>query len=354
MAPTWRNNTINFVIAMVLLGLFFYFVGVEAIIESVRQASPLFILLGVIATFGTFIIRGLNWHITLSMTDHDMELGETLQYYLAALFVYGINPFGPVGGQPVMAYILSEDSEKDYEISLASIFAADLMNTLPFFTFAGLGILLYVALHPINPVITVSIVLAMILATSIALLLFLLFFHRSLAEYVFTWIIGVLNRVLAVVPYLSKTDVDTERIGDKIHHFYYTLDQVIDERRNIADILIIAHVGWFLIMVGLYSFILSMGWTVSFTLLMFIIPIAYVVYYLPLPGGLGGIEVMLTLLLILLADLPSASASAAVILFRGSSYGLVMLIGLAVLLHRSIDLSEYTFADDRERMLPKD
>lgn len=354
MAHTTRNNTINFGIAIGILVLFFYFVGVDSIVRSVRQAAPLFIILGMIATFGTFLTRGVNWYITLSMTDHALSIYQTFQYYLAALFIYGINPFGPVGGQPVIAYIIADETDQDYEISLATIFAADLMNTLPFFTFAGIGMALYVALHPINPLITILIILTMILGSAISLSLLLLFFHRELAEQVFTIFVDGLDWFLQGIPLLEPTDIDTTVISNKVHRFYYTLDRVVDERRNIADILIISHVAWFLTMVGLYSFILSMGWSVSFTLIMFIVPIAYVVYYLPMPGGLGGIEVMLTLLLILLANLPSGSASAAVILFRASSYGLVMLLGLVVLLHRSIDLSEYSFSGDQERMLPQD
>jgi len=73
----------------------------------------------------------------------------------------------------------------------------------------------------------------------------------------------------------------------------------------------------------------------SIFLLMLIVPMTVIAFYMPLPGGLGGVEVLLVSLLVVIAGVQPHVASAAVILHRTTVYLLPTLLGAGLLWHLS-------------------
>jgi len=79
------------------------------------------------------------WRVVLSAVGIEVSGRRLVVTYLAATFANYVTPFGQAGGEPFIAYVLSQGTGASYEDSLASVVVTDLLNLLPFFNFAAIG-----------------------------------------------------------------------------------------------------------------------------------------------------------------------------------------------------------------------
>lgn len=334
----WRRVIFQVGFGILLILSLLWFLGWKEIARVLVSADLSFVFLGFIAAFSVNIVWAFNWRIFLGQAGYRPSTFGLFRLFFAAMFVNKVTPLGELGGEPFIAYVVSEDSDIPYENSFAAVLSAGLINTVPFFTFSITGIAYFLVFNQSGIVVTVLAFVMVMIAILLFSLFLIIWFRKELATNILAFLVIHINRVLAWIG-ISR-QIPLEEITERIENFYDMFHSNLASTRSMAAALIIAHCGTFLAMLGLYTFLLAVGWKVQFFYVMFIIPVAGLASYMPLPGGLGGIEATLIGLLILVAGIQPAIASAAVVLHRATVYGFTAIVGAIALWQTSVSIGE--------------
>jgi uncharacterized protein (TIRG00374 family) len=309
----------GFAVAAILLYLLGVVAGWNEIFATLRDARPRWLALACLSTFLGLIAWGKAWQVVLGVIGIDVRFRHLVVTYLAATFANYVTPFGQAGGEPFIAYVLSQDTGASYEDSLASVVTADLLNLLPFFNFAAVGLAVLVwrarlpgAVRPLAYGLTA-------LALAIPVLAYVGWNHRKGVE------AGVL-RLLS--PIARRTErLSIEGVRDRIERFYGSLEVLAAEPRELLYALVFSYAGWVLFALPLYCAALAIGREIDPLLVLFIVPASTIAGLLPTPGGTGGVEAVLVLLLGPLVGLAAPAAAAMALIYRVASYWFAIVAG---------------------------
>jgi uncharacterized protein (TIRG00374 family) len=270
------------------------------------------------------------WRMVMNASGYTLPIRKSIQHFLATGFANAVTPLGQAGGEPVMAYIISQDSEKSYEQAFAAVFTFDIVRGFSFFTYTVFGLVLLLVFYPSNPFIVTLSALILVVALALLGLGYLIWKRKDVAERVITSLGMMIKRlrmhVMGKEPWEDR-ELRPGPLSERVTNFYETVHAVLKSRRDLLETLLVAHAGWFLGIVSLYAFILSMGWKPPFGMVLLAYPAALTALFLPLPGGLGGVEVAMTALLVFLANVPANVASSAALFQRAFSYGINLIAG---------------------------
>jgi len=315
---------VGFAVALAIIYLLAVGVGLDRLREVLARAQLRWVAAGSLSTALCLVSWARVWQIVLRVVGFDVGFRKLVVTFYAATFANYVTPLGQAGGEPFIAYVLSRDTEASYEDSLASVVTADLLNLLPFFSFAavGMGWLLWQANLPaaVRP-------LAMgLLALAIGVPAFTVAgwrFRTRLAR-------GFMRVAAPVARRAPKLTV--EGIRERIHDLGAAFDRIAADPRALVRALVFSYVGWVFFALPLYFAGQTVGIPISALLVLFIVPASTIAGMVPSPGGLGGVEIALTALLLGLVGLTEAEAYAVSLVYRVASYWFAIgLGGLAAL-----------------------
>jgi uncharacterized protein (TIRG00374 family) len=310
---------VGFAVALVVVYLLGATVGWEKTLDRLSGARLGWVAAACASTLVCLLVWALMWHRILAAMDVSVAYSHLVVTFFAATFTNYVTPMGQAGGEPIIAYILSRDTEAGYEKSLASVVTADVLRLLPFFNAAGVG-LAYVLVESRLPrrLEGIALVLAT-LAVIIPVAVVVGWRYRSAVR-------GYALRLAA--PVARRTDrVSVDGVAESIDRLYEAVDRVADSPRTLLVCVALAYAGWILFALPLYFSALALGVPVPLVLVAFLVPATVVVSFTPLPGGLGAIEGTLVVLLTALVSVASADALALTTAYRLASYWLVVLVG---------------------------
>lgn len=330
---------VGFAAAFLLLGVFTWQVGWAEIQQIVSRSQMGLLVGGMLVAFGGIMLMGVSWWVMVKPVA-GIGFLDGLKVFFSTNFANSITPFGQLGGEPFIAYILSRDADIPLGESFGAVLAADIVNTVPFFSMTILGMILYTTLHPVNRfAANVMIVLLVLAALTFGALVFVWKDARPIVK-----VFGIMGRfgnwfttVTGLEKYGALGRVNRENLREKgrtLHQIFHTL---LRDWKRVLVALTITHLANLLGAVGLYLILLSLGVTPPLTGLLFVLPASLIASYLPLPGGLGGIEIAMVLLLVSVLGIPSATATAGALLFRIPTYWSIILIGGTLSSMMSVD-----------------
>jgi uncharacterized protein (TIRG00374 family) len=140
-------------------------------------------------------------------------------------------------------------------------------------------------------------------------------------------LVPVVRRIAARMPRVPVPTV--EGIEHRIDGFFRAIERVATNPRRLALALALSAVGWLFQMLALWLAFLAIDVPIPLAVALFVVPIGAIAGVTPLPGGAGGIESVLVLLLVA-APLPAVTESvaiAAVVVFRGAVYWTPTVLG---------------------------
>ena len=321
---------VNLGIAFAILFAFITFVGWGEIFSAIKGAYPVFVVLGITAGITSTFVRGFTWKIIFESFGYDYSLGELFQIYYTGVFANGVTPLGQLGGEPFLAYVLSKKYDINYEKKFGALFSADMIISLPFFTMSVAGLVYFLTLYPSRPII--SLLSAFILLPTIGVVLFFIATWH-LKGFVKRAAIRIRNMILSVVNFITfnwdqlKIDSDGGDMHEKVDRFYESVEFAFTNKGTVSRAIYVSHLARFMDFVSVFAFLLSLGIKPEFLTVLFIVPMAGMGFYLPLPGGIGGQQLIMSLLLVFIANIPLSTASAAVLMYRISTFGFIMLVG---------------------------
>ncbi|MFC4358710.1 YbhN family protein [Halobium salinum] len=309
----------GFVVAGVVLYLFGRVIGWAEITRTLRDANFAWVAAACGSSLLCLLVWSKSWDVILHLLDVHIPWRSLVPTYLAATFADYVTPFGKAGGSPFIAYILSADDRANYQESLAGVVTADLLNLLPFFTFAGVGFVALLVQNRVPQNARGLIVGLAVLAVAMPLIIYLSYRRRDFVE-------GLVVKVVG--PIARRTErIDAEKIRDRVDGFYDRIDIIGGNPRVMVHTLVYAFVGWVLFAAPLYLSARSLGITIDPLIVLFIVPASTLAGVTPTPGGLGGVEAAIVGLLVALTPLGTGTAAAVALLYRVASYWFVVLVG---------------------------
>jgi uncharacterized protein (TIRG00374 family) len=316
---TLAKTGVGFAVAAVLLYLVATGLGIERLSDVLADAQLRWVAIACGSTLVCLACWGKAWQVVLGELDIDVPYRQLVVTYLAATFANYVTPLGQAGGEPFIAYVLSRDTGASYEDSLASVVTADLLNLLPFFTFAagGLSFLLFRAELPTATRPLAFGLLALALGVP-AIAVSGWWFREQVRG-------GVVRLAASVAKRTSRVSV--EGVRERVDDLYAAFGRIAQAPVALLEAVFFAYVGWVFFALPLYFAGLALDLPVDPLLILFIVPASTLAGLTPSPGGLVGVEVALVGLLVALTPVGAAAAFAIALVYRLASYWFALVVG---------------------------
>lgn len=303
-----------------------YFADASKFIEALRAANYIYLVPAFFFGLAVFTVYGYVWFHFLESMDLAVSYFKALRLYLGAEFTNAITPLGQFGGEPLMAYIVSRNTDASYEKSFSAVLSADLVNAVPTITFVSGGVLYLVFFGSVTDIILQLFYIVMVGIVVGATLLYLLWFRTGTIESI------ILRIIEGAVSIIGRGEKYVEKAGERLDRVEESLATVGESPRELLKTGLIAHLAFLSQILCLYFILLSLGYNVDFTPLYFVYSLSGLAAYSPTPGGSGAFEAAIAgLLTFFVAGIPFADALAAGILFRMTTYWPGILIGYMAL-----------------------
>ncbi|WP_251329340.1 lysylphosphatidylglycerol synthase transmembrane domain-containing protein [Haloplanus pelagicus] len=325
-----RATVLGFVGALVVFAVLFSLVGVDDLLSTLSGADLRLVGLVFLVTLGWLAAWGLALRVVLDVLGVSLTVPEALFVFTGAMFSNNVTPFGQAGGEPITALLISRVADTEYETGLAAIASVDTLNFVPSITIAlvGVGYFVTETAFGTNSRLELALVAVIGLAVGVPALVYLGWQRRYRLE---ARIVGVLTpAVRRVARHVPRVPVPTVGgIERRINGFFRAIERVAANPRGLAIALAFSSIGWFCQMLGLWLAFRAIGTPIPLSVALFVVPIGAIAGVTPLPGGAGGIESVLVVLLVA-APLPAVTepvALAAVVVFRGMIYWTPTVLG---------------------------
>lgn len=240
-------------------------------LEIMLSAKPSFLAAAFLLANSTLLVNAVVWKYVLRGIGVDISYRKTVQVVFTNTFINNVTPFGNTGGEPVVAYYLAEKFNQSKGRTLSAVLTADIINFSPLLTSALAGAAAY---SPLT------------------------------AFFIF--------------PAAFK-DIKIKIIGE-YRQFKKGFSDTSLDRSDVLKLMSITHVSVGMDILAVWMVLKSLGLNVPLIPLLFIVPLARIANYTPLPGGTGPYELALSGLLIYFYGVPAAGAVSAAVLYRAITY----------------------------------
>ncbi|WP_267640874.1 lysylphosphatidylglycerol synthase transmembrane domain-containing protein [Haloarchaeobius amylolyticus] len=330
MAGDWdvRPIVAGFVGALVVLAVLLWFVGVEAVVAQLTAADPTVYAFVFLAALGWLLAWGLALRSVLRILGIEFSVRDAFLVYAAATFANNVTPFGQAGGEPFSALLISRVADSEYETGLAAIASVDAINFVPSVGFALMALGYYAVTVTLTDRLANAAVVVVLLTVVLAVAAYLAWQHRYRVEEAVVRVVSPLVcRVGRVVPRVNPPG--PAAIRGRIEGFFATIERVASDRLSLLATLSYSAFGWLMLVVCLWLSLYALGFRGPdlFVAAMLAVPLGSVASVTPLPGGLGGIETVLLMVLPTVTGIEAASVSAAILLHRLATYWFPVFVG---------------------------
>ena len=309
------NKYLWFLISTGIMAGLIYFADVNEFLNSIRSANLIYLIPAIGFGLAVFPVWSYVWYRVFQKSGIHLPYTKAIKVFMAGNFMNSITPFGQAGGEPVMAYLVEQNTDSSYEKAFSSVFSADMVNAVPPITFIVGGSIYLAVFSSLNNAVTQALYMVT-LATAIGgTLLYLLWFESGTIE-------GTILKL-------------AEKISDKIgrgQNFVESLEEKLDRVEESFRLIgedpiyllktsAIAHAGFLMQVFNLTLIMISLGYYPDFTPIYFVVVLSGLGNFSPTPGGSGTYEAaMATLVTIFFPGINFATGLTIAILFRISTY----------------------------------
>ena len=321
-----RATAAGFIASLGLLSVILWVVGIDTVVATLGMADRSTLALLPVVAAAWLVAWGLSLRVVLGVIGTPVRVTTAVWIYTAATFANNVTPFGQAGGEPIIAYLIADVTDNEYESGLAAIASVDALNFFPSISLAAVGLGYFAATATLGRQLRVAGAAVLGLAVVIPLFGYTVWRHREGVENSLASVLTPIARTL-IRPVPGRAPPDEAVIRARVRGFFDAVGRVADDRRALVLALGFSTLGWLALAVSLWLSMYSLGYEVPFAAALLVIPIASIASITPFPGGLGGIEAVLIALLVPTTGLDGAGASAAVLIHRVVTYWLPTLIG---------------------------
>jgi hypothetical protein len=321
-----RSILVGFGAGVVVLLALYSLVGLEDVLSALSRAEPLLVGAVCAAAVAWLFAWGLALRTVLGVIAVQVTMWRSFLLFSGATFANNVTPFGQAGGEPFSALLVSRSTGTEYENGLAAVASVDTLNFVPSISFALLGVGYYATTFTVGDRVEFAAVALLALALAVPIGAYLGWRNRHrVSDIVVRAVISAGRAIGRVVPRVEAPE--ESHVRDRIEGFFAALERVAGDHHQLALALSYSALGWFLLSVSLWLSLGALGHWVPFAAALFIVPLGSVAGVTPLPGGLGGVEAALVLLIVPITGVDAQTAAAAALLHRGATYWLPVLLG---------------------------
>ncbi|MFB6250686.1 MAG: YbhN family protein [Halobellus sp.] len=321
----WLRAVSAFLIGGVLMGLYLWVVGVDAIQQALTQVSTR--RLASLATVGVIplVVWGVALHLVFVRLGIVTRLTTAVLLFSASGFLNGITPFGQVGGDPITALLFNNSLGTDFETGLAAIGSVNALNRIAALLLGLVGVaslgtrVAFSQTIEFAAAVTVALTLGVFVAAVVAWQYRQRLIQRSATT------VAVLLAPAGRLPFV--TPPSRESLAQRGHRFTGAISTLVESPGTLGLVFVASTVGQLAVASTLWVALAALGSRPPFVVVALMIPIAKLSGLAPTPGGFGSAEAILTALMVATTGVDLASAGAAALLYRAAAFWLPSIAG---------------------------
>lgn len=322
-----KRGLIAFAAAILLLLALLFALDPVAIAEHLARTNPGVFALGLVAVLLTLVCWSEAFRRLFVASGGLLSPRRAFSAYGTAMFGKQVLPMGHAGGPALMAYTFDRETSLGYNRTLAVVTVAEFLNVLASVALAVVGVLYLLLFVPTVPGLRVLQLGVLAFAAAVVLLGLVFRYRRAAVERAVLGVAELLRRTVGRLSDRLEAALAPERVDAELDRYYGAVVAVTADRRAVLDAYLLMQAGWVLFTVPLYTGALALGIRLPVALVVFVVPAAGLATVVPLPGGLGGFELVLAAILTALTGLELAVVAAIVLLYRLCSYWFMVFVG---------------------------
>lgn len=323
-----------YLVTTLIFAVLIYFADVQKFIEALTDVNMFYLALATVSGLLTFVFWAFTWQTLFGGIGINSRFSNTIKMALAGNFMNSVTPLGQFGGEPFIAYIISDNTGASYEKSLSCIVSADIMNSTPIITYMGAGLTYLLLFGVLRGVfVKFAYLTAALLILGLVLIYFLWFEQGSLKNIIFRLVDSLESRISFLEDYSDSLKSRIERVEN-------SFNKVGEDPGVILRGLALSHLAIGAQFVALYFVLVSKGLKPSITAIFFTVIISGFSIWAPTPGGSGAYEATFSAILMLFYSLSLDTALAIAILFRIATFWSGILVGYPAILSLGSDVPE--------------
>lgn len=340
------KRIVNAILFILFFGITLYIIlaknDMNEIILHIKDANINYILIALGCMFAYTFLEGLNIHRMLRALGDKVSLAKTFKYSIVGFFFSSITP-SSTGGQPMQMYFMSKDG-----VPISHSTLSLLVQLLSFQFVTLLLALIGFAFHYdilLNHIgnIKYLMILGIVINVAVQSFLFIMIFRQKMGNKLIDFFHHFLTRI-----HYKKSDSFYEKAKIQLEE-YHRCAEYLKENKKILILTIITTIFQMSIYHSVPYFIYRSFGLSEHSILTFILmqAVLYIsVASLPFPGSMGVSEG--SFMIIFKMFFPTAILSSAMIISRGISFYLFVLISLIL-------IAFYVMLDKikRNRLTPK-
>jgi hypothetical protein len=327
-----RRRPLAALLALTLLAAFVLVLGPERVVRDLSRTDPRLVALACLSTLGAlgaWSEAQRRLHRAAGATAGPGAFGVA---YATGVFLKLTLPGGRAGGPAVMAYALGRETRLGFERDLTAVLTGKVVGFLGCVPPALVGLAVVGVPAPVADAISLPLGRALLPATAgltvtLGVMVTAVGRRPGLVRVAVHRLAAVGRATVGRLSTRASARLARSRVDEACDRAAGTLVSIRDDRRALAWALVFAALGWCLAALPLYLAFAALGAPVPLALALFVVPVGTVANGIPLPGGVGGVELALTGLLVALTGLPVATVGAAVLLYRATGDGFSVLVG---------------------------
>ena len=274
------------IIGLILFVYLIYRIGVRDLIETLKSAKIIYLVIGLALTPVFIMPLAFKWHIILKRQGFDLSFFYVLKLYYMGAFYGFITPARV--GSLMRAMYLKKKTKKGLVECASSIVIERIMDLFAIFIFAFIGALIFIKS---NLNLTYVLVFSFLVFTA----LIFIFMRKSRGMFV----LGLIYNYLLPKSIKEKAD-------NSLHTFYNSLPKL----RRLIPVLFLTMITWILLYFQTYIFSWAFSITVPFHVFVAFASVGTIIATIPISvSGLGTRELTLITLFSIYNIKPEAVVS---------------------------------------------
>ena len=310
----FSKTAILIVIGLVIYFVYLYFVGFGSLREMLASVSlPLMALALVVSLCGN-LFHAAGWWVLLRDTGHRISLGWSYLIYLSSIFFTNLIPSAAASGEVAKLFYVQKIAEGSrVDRTFAAGVVSRLLEVVPVAlgTIAGVT---YIALYYNAPTWALAFCIFVAVAVSLAAIAILgLSMNPKILKKVANFLVRLISRILKRGDQ-SELVAKVEAI---VTQFDLSMREIAGRKLTIIKAQSLILIAWCFDVAVAYIAFRAIGYEVSPGVVVTIYCIMVLMQLIPtfLPGGLGIVDAVMTLLYTSMG-VPTLSAAGATILIR--------------------------------------
>jgi len=321
-----RSVVVGFLAGALVTALLLWVVGVGTVLDALSRTHPRRLLLVAAAAACWLVAWALSLRTVLRVLGRDVSVPRAVAVYASTAFANNVTPFGQAGGEPFSAYLISRETDVEYGTGFAAISSVDALHFVPSLTLGVAGFGYLAATATLGDRLTLVAAAVAVLAVGLPVLVYLAWTNRERVERGVARAVAPAARLVGrVVPRISTPDADA--VEARVAEFFVAIDRVAADRRGLLLAVGFSALGWLALAASLWSSLYALGYTIPFVVALVAIPVGDLAAVVPIPGGLGGLEALLVLVVSTLTPVPAGVVAAAALVHRVATYLFPMVLG---------------------------